>query len=587
MEVHELTEEEREQMLDGAFKMMKDYFNVVMLMLLVISGCVPYPESGPADLVIKNAKVVTVDRENPEAEAVAFVGEFIVDVTSDMEIAKYIQEGETEVIDAGGRLVIPGFNDAHAHFSSIDLDFIELRYITDPSIITEKVREKVALSQPGELIMGGNWEHEMFTDKKWPTKELIDPVSPDNPVLLFRADYHSVLVNSYVLRSSEITRDTPDPYGGEIQRDSVTGEPTGILKESAKELIITDEIPVERTPEENEQRLIEGWKAAFRMAAELGVTSIQHPTGGDAQFYQEWLEQGILTCRMDVAGLLTNDTKALGKYDELRKKYPAEGNWVRFGFLKGSIDGTLGSATMMVYEPFIDDPDNTGLPRMPYEELEQKVVTCDSMGFQIGIHAIGPKANTWILNAFEKAAEVNGWRDSRHRSEHAQILIEEDIPRFAELGVIASMQPTHCITDKRFCEKRIGKERSKYAYAWRSLLDADATIAFGTDLPVEPLDPMEGLYAAVTRKDRMGEEGDGWFPEQKLTIGEAIELYTLGGAYAQFMEDRKGMIKKDYLGDVVIVNQDLMTIPEEDIMKTMVDYTIVGGKVVFKRNDID
>jgi predicted amidohydrolase YtcJ len=563
------------------------YFNIVIFMLLVILGCVPYPESGPADLVIKNGKVFTVDKENPEAEAVAFVGEFIVDVTSDMEIAKYIQEGETEVIDAGGRLVIPGFNDAHAHFTSIDLDFIELRYITDPSIITEKVREKVALSQPGEVIRGGNWEHEMFTDKKWPTKELIDPVSPDNPVLLFRADYHSVLVNSYVLRSSEITRDTPDPYGGEIQRDSVTGEPTGILKESAKELIITGEIPVERTPEENEQRLIEGWKAAFRMAAELGVTSIQHPAGGNAEFYQEWLDQGMLTCRMDVAGLLTNDKKALEKYDELRKKYPPEGNWIRFGFLKGSIDGTLGSATMMVYEPFIDDPDNTGLPKMPYEELEQKVVTCDSMGFQIGIHAIGPKANTWILNAFEKAAEVNGWRDSRHRSEHAQILIEEDIPRFAELGVIASMQPTHCITDKRFCEKRIGKERSKYAYAWRSLLDADATIAFGTDLPVEPLDPMEGLYAAVTRKDRMGEEGDGWFPEQKLTIEEAIELYTLGGAYAQFMEDRKGMIKKDYLGDVVIINQDLMTIPEENIMKTKVDYTIVGGKVVFKRNNTD
>jgi predicted amidohydrolase YtcJ len=565
------------------------YFNIVMFMLLVISGCVPYPESGPADLVIKNAKVVTVDKENPEAEAVAFVGEFIVDVTSNMNIAKYIQEGKTEVIDAGGRLVMPGFNDAHAHFSFINLDFIELRYITDPSIITEKVMEKVALSQPGELIMGGNWDHEMFTDKKWPTKELIDPVSPDNPVLLHRADYHSVLVNSYVLSNSGITRDTPDPYGGEIQRDTVTGEPTGILKESAKLLITTGAIPVERTDEENKQRLTEGWKAALSMAAELGVTSIQHPGGGDAAFYQEWLDQGMLTCRMDVAGLLTDDKNNLEKYDELRKKYPPEGNWIRFGFLKGSIDGTLGSATMMVYEPFIDDPDNTGLPRMPYEELEQKVVTCDSMGFQIGIHAIGPKANTWILNAFEKAAEVNGWRDSRHRSdsEHAQILIEEDIPRFAELGVIASMQPTHCITDKRFCEKRIGKERSKYAYAWRSLLDADATIAFGTDLPVEPLDPMEGLYAAVTRKDRMGEEGDGWFPEQKLTIEEAIELYTLGGAYAQFMEDRKGMIKKDYLGDVVIINQDLMTIPEENIMKTKVDYTIVGGKVVFKRNNTD
>jgi hypothetical protein len=556
-------------------------------MLVAISGCAPYPESGPADLVIKNANIITVDKENPEAEAVAFVKEFIVEVTSNRKIVKYIQEGKTEVIDAAGSLVIPGFNDAHAHFSAIDLDFIDLRYITDPNIITEKVREKVAASQPGELIMGGNWDHEMFPDKRWPTKELIDPVSPDNPVLLHRADYHSVLVNSYVLRNSRITKDTPDPEGGEIQRDSVTGEPTGILKESAQQLIKTGAIPVERTPEEIKQRLIEGWKAAFRMAAELGVTSIQHPGEGNAEFYQEWFDQGMLTCRMDVAGRLTNDTEALKKYDELREKYSPEGNWIRFGYLKGSIDGTLGSSTCMLYEPFIGDPDNTGLPRMTYEELEQQVVTCDSMGFQIGIHAIGDKANTWILNAFEKAAEANGWKDSRHRSEHAQILIEEDIPRFAQLGVIASMQPTHCITDKRFCEKRIGKERSKYAYAWRSLLDAGAKIAFGTDYPVEPLNPMEGLYAAVTRKDRMGEEGDGWFPEQKLTMEEAIELYTLGAAYVQFMENRKGMIKKGYLGDVVIVSQDLMTIPEEDIMKTKIDYTIVGGKVVFKRNDID
>ncbi len=472
--------------------------NIVMFILSAISGCVPYPDSGPADLVIKNAKVVTVDKQNPEAEAVAFVGEFIVDVTSNRNIAKYIREGKTEVIDAGGRLVIPGFNDAHAHFSPIDLDFIDLRYITDPNIITEKVREKVAASQPGELIMGGNWDHEMFPDKRWPTKELIDPVSPDNPVLLFRTDYHSVLVNSSVLRSSGITRDTPDPEGGEIQRDSVTGEPTGILKESAKGLITTGAIPVERTPEEIKQRLIEGWKAAFRMAAELGVTSIQHPGGGDAAFYQEWLEQGLLTCRIDVAGWLTGDANELGKYDQLRKQYPSEGNWIRFGFLKGSIDGTLGSATALMFEPYEDEPEKTGLPQMTYEELEQKVVTCDSMGFQIGIHAIGDKANTWILNAFEKAAEVNGWRNSRHRSEHAQILIEEDLPRFAQLGVIASMQPTHCITDKRFCEKRIGMERSEYAYAWRSLLDAGAKIAFGTDYPVEPLNPMEGLYAAVT-----------------------------------------------------------------------------------------
>jgi predicted amidohydrolase YtcJ len=203
------------------------------------------------------------------------------------------------------------------------------------------------------------------------------------------------------------------------------------------------------------------------------------------------------------------------------------------------------------------------------------------MGFQIGIHAIGDKANNWVLNIYEKAVEVNGRRDSRHRIEHSQTLRQSDIPRFSQLAVIPSMQPTHCISDKRFCEKRIGTERSKGAYAWRSLIDAGSILAFGTDYQVEPLNPMEGLYAAVTRKDRLGEEGEGWFPEQKITMEEAIKYYTLGSAYAQFMNDRKGMIKKGYLADIVIVDKDLLTIPESEIMKTKVDYTIVGGKVVY------
>jgi predicted amidohydrolase YtcJ len=239
----------------------------------------------------------------------------------------------------------------------------------------------------------------------------------------------------------------------------------------------------------------------------------------------------------------------------------------------------------LFFEPFEDEPDKAGLPYQSYEELERIIVEADKMGFQIAIHAIGSKGNHLTLNAIEKAREMNGARDSRHRSEHAQVLIDEDIPRFAQLGVIASMQPTHCITDKRFAEKRIGLERCRGAYAWRRLLDTGAKIAFGTDYGVEPLDPLEGLYAAVTRKDRAGEPGDGWFPDQKLTMEEAIELYTLGSAYSEFMEDRKGKIKENFLGDVVIFNNDLMTIPEDKIMSSKVDYTIVGGKVVYKRTD--
>ena len=556
----------------------------VHLLLIIGAGKMPYMESSSphADLVIKNAKIITIDEKNPRAEAIAVKGEFIIAVTSNKNINQYIKEGTTKVIDAKGRLVIPGFNDAHAHFGSINPDYIDLRYITDPKIITERVKEKVAKAKPGELIRGGNWEHEMFCNKQWPTKELIDPVSPNNPVALSRVDGHSVLVNSYVIKKSGITKDTPDPFGGEIQKDPETGEPTGIFKETAKRLLKYGAVKVKRTTEEEEERLMKGWQAAFDMAAKLGVTTVQLPPG-QFKMYQKFRDMGKLTLRVYVGQPLPKDEKQLERYVELQKKYAPEDNWIRFGYLKGFIDGTLGSGTMLVFKPFEDEPDKTGLAMMSYEELERKVIDADKMGFQVGIHAIGPKANRWILNAFEKAQEANGKRDSRHRSEHAQILTLDDIPRFAKLGVIASMQPTHCITDKRFAEKRIGLERCKGAYAWRRLLDVGARIAFGSDYSVEPLDPLEGLYASVTRKDRAGEPGPGWFPDQKLTMEEAIKLYTLGSAYAEFMEDRKGMIKKGHLGDMVIYDKDLMKIRPEEIMKVPVDYTIVGGKVVYKR----
>jgi len=551
-------------------------------LLFIVTACGAQYSGPPADLVVMNANIVTIDKDNPRAEAVAVIGEELIAVTSNSAIQAYIGD-DTEVVDAAGRLVIPGFNDAHAHYGGLNPEYIELRYITDQNIITDRVRERVAQVEPGVLIRGGHWEHEMFDDRQWPTKELLDEVAPDNPVALSRADGHSTLVNSYVLRASGITNDTPDPPGGEIQRDPVTGEATGIFKESASRLLSYNAVEVERTPEEQAALREQGWDSMLEYTRSLGVTSIQHPGGGNAQTYQRMMDEGKLTVRVDVAGTLTADPGRLDRFDELRQEYPAEGNWIRFGYLKGFIDGTLGSGTAMFFEPFEDEPDKRGLPQMSYEELEERIVASDARGFQIGIHAIGTEANNWILNAYEKAQEVNGLRDSRHRSEHAQILIDEDIPRFAELGVVASMQPTHCITDKRFAEKRIGLERSKGAYAWRRLLDAGVKIAFGTDYSVEPLPPLEGIYAAVTRKDRLGEPGDGWFPDQKLTAEEAIELYTLGAAYAQFMEDRKGMLKEGYLADMVLYDRDFMTLPEEEIMQALVDYTIVGGRVVYTR----
>jgi predicted amidohydrolase YtcJ len=271
----------------------------------------------------------------------------------------------------------------------------------------------------------------------------------------------------------------------------------------------------------------------------------------------------------------------LGKFKLIAGKYPASGNWIRFGYLKCFIDGTIGSGTALMFEPFTDNPESAGLSMMPYEDFEKMVIAADKMGFQIGVHSIGDKGNNWTLNAYEKAQQLNGKRDSRHRDEHTQTLQPSDIPRFAQLGVIASMQPTHCISDKKFCIKRIGPDRAKGAYAWKSLADAGAALAFGTDYQVEPLNPMEGLYASVTRKDRLGEEGDGWYPEQKISMEDAIRYYTLGSAYAQFMDDRKGMIKTGYLADIVITDKDLLSIPENEIMKTKVDYTITGGRIVY------
>jgi predicted amidohydrolase YtcJ len=538
-----------------------------------------------ADLVILNGKVLTVDKENPMAEAVAIKGEEIIAVGSTKKIKAYINENITKTIDANGRLVLPGFNDAHVHFRPLDPDYVELRYVNDPGVITQRVKVQVDKSKPGELVRGGHWDHELFSTREWPSKELLDVVSPRNPVILSRVDGHSVLVNSYVLKASGITENTPDPFGGEIQKDPVTKKPTGILKETAMDLIKTGAVETVRTAKEIEEKTWQGYLLALKEARELGVTSVQVPGSADFEMYEKLQNDGLLTCRIDIGKSLTGDTSLLAEYIKLSEKYPKTDNWIRFGYLKSFIDGSMGSGTALMFEPYNDNPESSGLAMMTYEEFENMVVTADKYGLQIGVHAIGDKGNNWTLNAFEKAIELNGRRDSRHRNEHSQTVQQSDFPRFAQLGVIPSMQPTHCISDKNFYEKRVGFERCKGAYAWRSLIDAGSLLAFGTDYQVEPLNPMEGLYAAVTRKARGGEEGDGWFPEQKLTMEEAIYFYTLGSAYAQFMDDRKGMIRKGYLADIVIVDKDLLTVPENQIMSTRVDFTIVGGRIVYSSEE--
>ena len=548
--------------------------------ILALSGLAQAEQ--PADVVIHRGKIVTIDEEQPRAQAIAVAGETILFVGSDEDVQPYIDATRTTVIDARGRLVTPGFNDAHIHFVQGGRAMLEvdLRDADTLAEVQAKVRARAAELPPGTLIRGRGWDHERFPDRAWPTKETLDAVAPSHPVALSRVDGHSIWVNSVLLRRARITRDTPDPAGGTIVRDPASGEPTGILKEAAQSLLkLGDYEPSDTEQHELDER---GLEKALAEARRTGVTSIQQLNGG-YELFDRFQEQGRLTARVTFNMELTASDRRLAAFEKLRRRYPAENNWIRFGYLKGFIDGTLGSGTALMFKPFADNPDTSGLAQMPYAELQRRVLAADRCGFQIGVHAIGTKGNHWVLNAYEQARQVNGARDSRHRIEHAQLLADGDIPRFGPLGVIASMQPTHCITDKRFAEKRIGRDRCRGAYAWRRLLDADAHIAFGTDWPVEPMDPLEGLYAAVTRKDRAGEAGDGWFADQRLTMEEAIGLYTLGAAYAEFTENRKGKLRPGYLADLVIFDRDLLTIPPETIMQAQVDVTIVGGRIVYQR----
>jgi predicted amidohydrolase YtcJ len=464
---------------------------------------------------------------------------------------------------------------------SIGLMELDLRYVPSVADVQKQVSALVGKTPAGQLIRGRGWDHELFEGKTWPTRHQLDQITPDHPVVLTRTDGHSIWVNSRVIRKAGITRETPDPPGGTIVRDE-KGEPTGIFKESAIALLNLNSLYPLSEADKKEQSY-QALLAGLDYARKLGVTSFQH-LNGDADLFDRIQKEGKLTARVSFSLWLSDNPLELDAAEAVRKRYPAAGDWIRFGYMKGFIDGTLGSGTALFFEPFADNPASSGLPQMGYEELEKKVLATDARGFQIGIHAIGDKGNHWILNAYERAAQVNGQRDARHRSEHAQVLGDNDLLRFARLGVIASMQPTHCITDKRFAEKRLGIDRCKGAYAWRRLLDSGAHLAFGTDWPVEPLDPMEGLYAAVTRKDRGGETGEGWFPEQRITMEEAIGLYTTGAAYAEFMEDRKGMLREGMLADMVLMDQDLLSISPDRIMKTRVDLTIVGGRVVYDRS---
>ncbi|HEY0006518.1 MAG TPA: amidohydrolase [Pyrinomonadaceae bacterium] len=530
-----------------------------------------------ADLIIVNARVHTMDARVPLAEAVAVYGNRIVGVGSTAEIRR-MAGPRTRVIDAVGRLVLPGFNDAHVHFMSggFQLSSVDLRDAATPLEFAERIRRFAEKTAPGRWITGGDWDHERWPGAPLPTRELIDRFTPDTPVFVNRLDGHMALANSLALRLAGVTRETKDPPGGLIVRDPRTGEPTGILKDAAQSFVW------KVVPESSFEEKLAAARAATEHAARLGVTSVQDVSAGnDVGIYQLLLARGELKTRIYAVSPLP-DWERLGRTG-VRARFGSE--MLRIGGLKGFADGSLGSTTALFFESYQDAPETRGLAgdeMFPEGVMLKRTKEADARGLQVMIHAIGDRANDLILSIFERVTKENGERDRRFRIEHAQHIRPQDIERFGKARVIASMQPYHAIDDGRWAEKRIGHRRALTTYAFRSLLDSGATLAFGTDWTVAPLDPLLSIYAAVTRRTLDGKHPSGWIPEQKITVEEAVRAYTVGSAYAEFTDDAKGTITPGKLADIVILSQDIFSIDPVEIEKTRVLLTIMDGRVIYE-----
>jgi hypothetical protein len=531
-----------------------------------------------ASLVLLNGKIWTVNEAQPRAEAVACLGSRIVAVGSNGEIRKWIGAG-TEVLDLNGKLVLPGFNDAHVHFFSggENLAGVQLRDAKSEDEFRKRIAEFAARQPAGRWISGGGWDHENWTPARLPTRQSIDAVTAGHPVFVNRLDGHMALANSQALQLAGITRDTPDPPGGTIVRDAA-GEPTGVLKDAAMERMY-------RTiPEPSEDQIADAVRAAMRYAAENGVTSVQDMSAAPQilRVYQALLANGELTVRISGHQPLA----AWQRLAAVGLRAGFGGEKLHIGGLKGFADGSLGSTTALFFEPYLDAPNTSGLANsemIPESKMQKHILDADRAGLQVAVHAIGDKANHMVLGMYEEAARQNGARDRRFRIEHAQHLRMEDIPRFGQLHVIASMQPYHCIDDGRWAEKRIGPERAKGTYAFRALLDSGAVLAFGSDWDVAPMQPLIGIYAAATRRTLDGKHPNGWVPEQKITVAEAIRAYTMGSAYASFDDKIKGSIEPGKLADMVVVSDDILSVPAVEIEKTRVETTVFDGKVIYRR----
>jgi len=545
--------------------------------LLLLAGVRLVQAQPAATLVLLNGKVWTVNPAQPRAEAVACIGTHIAAVGSNDEIRKWIGPA-TQTIDLAGKLVLPGFNDSHVHFfdGGQNLAGVQLRTTKSEAELRDRIAAFAAKLPAGRWITGGNWDHENWTPAQLPTRQLIDAVSAGHPVFVNRLDGHMALANSEALKLAGITRETPDPPGGTIVRDAA-GDPTGVLKDAAMDRVYRI------IPAPSPEQIADAVRAAMRYAAENGVTSVQDMSAAPEilRVYQTLRARGELTVRISGHQPLASWERlaAIGLHAAFG------GDKLQIGGLKGFADGSLGSTTALFFQPYLDAPNTSGLANsqmIPVSKMQNNILGADRAGLQVAIHAIGDKANHTVLDMYEEAGRQDGPRDRRFRIEHAQHLLRDDIPRFGKLHVIASMQPYHCIDDGRWAEKRIGPERAKTTYAFRTLLDTGAVLAFGSDWPVAPMEVLMGIYGAATRRTLDGKHPDGWVPEQKISVAEAIHAYTMGSAYASFTEKIKGSIEPGKLADMVVVSDDILSIPPAEIANTHVVTTIFDGKVIYK-----
>jgi predicted amidohydrolase YtcJ len=559
------------------------FMTMIFLVCAYISApalCAQTQRKPTADLLIVNAKVWTGDKSLPLAEAVAVLEDRIVAVgaNSDLEVWR---GPHTKTIDAGGKLLLPGFNDAHLHFvgGGMDLDGIELKDAASAEEFAKRIGERAKTTPRGQWILGGEWDETKWNPSNTPTAQLIDPVTPDTPVFVSRYDGHMALANSVALRLAHVTAKTADPPGGTIVRDA-DGNPTGALKDAAMDYVFKV-IP----PLTHEQR-VKTAKRALAYAASLGVTSFQNMSEEYANIaaYAELLERGELTARIYAAP----DIPTVEDLTKIGIRHAFGGPFLRIGAVKAYADGSVGSRTAYFFDPFNDDPNNRGLladGMHPISLMRDRMMSADAAGLQICTHAIGDQGISIILDLYSEIVRNHGEADRRLRIEHAQHMAAKDFDRFAKLHVIASMQPYHAIDDGRFVERYIGHDRASRTYAFRTFLDHGVRLAFGTDWPVAPLNPMLGIYAAVTRETLDGKNPDGWFPEQELTVTESVEAYTMGSAYAEFQDIEKGSITPGKLADMVLLSDDIFTISKEKIRDVRVLKTFVGGKLVWDANN--